>query len=38
VPGIEKPVDRNGFNGSFGDWRQVLPARAPTKQSVRNAN
>jgi hypothetical protein len=26
------------FNGTFGDWRQVLPARAPTKQSVRNSN
>ena len=38
VPGIEKPVDRNVFNGSFGDWRQVLPARPPAKQSVRNAN
>jgi lysozyme len=38
VPGIEKPVDRNVFNGTFGDWRQVLPARAPDKQSVRNAN
>ena len=38
VPGIEKPVDRNVFNGNFGDWRQVLPARAPAKQSVRNAN
>ena len=38
VPGIEKPVDRNVFNGTFGDWRQVLPARAPAKQSVRNAN
>ena len=23
VPGIEKPVDRNVFNGSAGDWRQV---------------
>jgi lysozyme len=33
VPGIEKPVDRNVFNGTPGDWRQVLPARAP-RQSV----
>jgi GH25 family lysozyme M1 (1,4-beta-N-acetylmuramidase) len=38
VPGIEKPVDRNVFNGSFGDWRQVLPAHPPTKESARNAN
>ena len=38
VPGIEKPVDRNVFNGTFGDWRQVLPSRPPAKQSVRNAN
>jgi lysozyme len=29
VPGIAKPVDRNVFNGTSGDWRQVLPARAP---------
>jgi hypothetical protein len=27
-------VDRNVFNGTPGDWRQVLPARAP-KQPVR---
>ena len=25
VPGIDGPVDRNAFNGSFADWRQVLP-------------
>jgi len=37
VPGIEKPVDRNVFNGTPGDWRQVLPARAP-RQSVRTSN
>ena len=34
VPGIEKPVDRNVFNGTPGDWRQVLPVQAP-RQKVR---
>ena len=29
VSGIEKPVDRNVFNGTPADWRQVLPQRAP---------
>jgi lysozyme len=29
VPGIEGPVDRNAFNGSFADWRQVLPSPPP---------
>jgi lysozyme len=35
VPGIARPVDRNVFNGSPADWRQMLPQRAP-KQSARN--
>jgi lysozyme len=26
VPGIEGSVDRNAFNGSLDDWRQMLPA------------
>ena len=34
VSGIEKPVDRNVFNGTPADWRQVLPQRAP-KRSAR---
>ena len=29
VSGIDKPVDRNVFNGTPADWRQVLPQRAP---------
>ena len=36
VSGIEGTVDRNAFNGSLGDWRQVLPAPAPHR-SVRNS-
>jgi lysozyme len=34
VPGISGPVDRNVFNGSFDEWRQVLPANPP-RQSAR---
>ena len=34
VSGIDKPVDRNVFNGTPADWRQVLPQRAP-KRSAR---
>lgn len=37
VPGIEGTVDRNAFNGSFGDWRQVLPS-PPPRWSVRGSN
>jgi lysozyme len=36
VPGIAGSVDRNAFNGSFADWRQVLPAPQPHR-SVRNS-
>lgn len=36
VPGIAGSVDRNAFNGSFADWRQVLPAPQP-RRSVRNS-
>jgi lysozyme len=31
VPGIDKQVDRNVFNGTPKDWLKVLPARAPTR-------
>ena len=37
VPGIKVPVDRNVFNGSPADWRQVLPS-PPPRRSVRGAN
>jgi lysozyme len=37
VPGIAGPVDRNAFNGSFGDWRQMLPA-PPPRPSARGSN
>jgi lysozyme len=37
VPGIDVPVDRNVFNGTPGDWRQVLPA-PPPRRSVQGAN
>ena len=36
VPGIAGSVDRNAFNGSFADWRQVLPAPQPHR-AVRNS-
>lgn len=33
VPGISGPVDRNAFNGTFDDWRQVLPSPPPRSAS-----
>jgi lysozyme len=33
VPGISGSVDRNAFNGTFDDWRQVLPSPPPRAAS-----
>jgi lysozyme len=33
VPGISGPVDRNAFNGSRDEWRQVLPAEPPRRSA-----
>jgi lysozyme len=34
VPGIAGPVDRNAFNGSSDEWRQVLPAEPPRRSAA----
>ena len=33
VPGISGPVDRNAFNGSLDEWRQMLPAEPPQRSA-----
>lgn len=33
VPGIAGPVDRNAFNGTLDEWRQMLPSEPPRRSA-----